>query len=261
MNKLPILMYHRIESSECPVFDREEHRYAIGLEEFAWQMKFIDRAGLQCITVSEAVDGIRAGALPKGRIVLTFDDGNRSDVVHALPMLATRGFRATFFVNMNTIEKPDGLDASMIRKLADRGMEIGSHGMTHRFLTVLAEQEQRIEIETSREALGGIAGREVRAFSPPGGRMHKQSIEIVKASSYASICSSRFGFNDTSSDPFRLKRIPITSRTGRADFAAIVRGNRMMLARHYAKAYAVWCARIALGESIYRRSRSKILWE
>jgi peptidoglycan/xylan/chitin deacetylase (PgdA/CDA1 family) len=261
MNKLPILMYHRIESNECPVFDREDARYAVDLEEFSWQLKFIDRSGMQCMTVSEAAEGLLVGRIPQGRVVLTFDDGNRSDVVHALPLLAARGFRATFFINMDAIGRPDGLDAAMIRKLAGGGMEIGSHGMTHRYLTALSGHEQQVEIETSREALSGIIGGEVRAFSPPGGRIHKQSIAIVKACSYESMCCSRFGFNGSGSDPFLLKRFPVTSCTGRPAFAAIVRGDKVRLAPLYARAYAIWFARGVLGESIYRRSRSKALWD
>lgn len=261
MNKLPILMYHRIESNQCPVFEREEARYAVGLEEFSRQLKFIDRSGMRCITVSEAVDGLRAGRTPQGCVVCTFDDGNRSDVVHALPLLAARGFRATFYIGMNTMERPDGLDAEMIRKLAGGGMEIGSHGMTHRHLTDLSEAEQRTEIETSREALGGIAGCEIRTFSPPGGRVDRRSIAMVKACSYESMCGSRFGFNGVGSDPFLLKRFPVTAGTGRTAFAAIVRGDRARLARLYARACAIRIARGVLGENIYRRSRSKALWD
>ncbi|MBI4720026.1 MAG: polysaccharide deacetylase family protein [Chitinivibrionia bacterium] len=259
MNKLPILMYHRIESNECPVLDREEARYAVALEEFSWQLEFIDRSGLRCRTVSEAAEELRAGRIPQGSIVLTFDDGNRSDFVHALPLLAARGFRATFFITADSIGKPDGLDGAMIRALAGAGMEIGSHGMTHRFLTELPEQEQRVEIETSQRELSGAAGGRIRAFSPPGGRIDGRSAAIVRAASYESMCSSRFGFNGAGSDPFMLKRFPVTSGAARAAFAAIVRGDRLRLAPLYARACAVRCARGVLGERIYRRTRSKIL--
>ena len=63
---------------------------------------------------------------------ITFDDGNASDVEHALPALRERGLRATFFVVASRIGKPAFLDAGAIRELTAAGMVIGCHGMRHR---------------------------------------------------------------------------------------------------------------------------------
>lgn len=261
MIRFPILMYHRIESQECPVFDREERRYAVSLEQFSRQMKQIESLGMRSLTVSEAVDAMRAGSLPAKSVVITFDDGNRSDVIHALPLLRTRGLRGTFYLTVDNIGKPDGLDAQMIRKLAQAGMEIGSHGMTHRFLSILPEPDVQTECETSREALSGIADVEIRSFAPPGGRIHQAALRILKACSYDSICNSRLGFNSVDTDPLQLKRFPIMASTGAKIFTAILTGNRMGLLPVYAKSQALWLARVFLGEQIYHRSRSKALWD
>ena len=261
MTRFPILMYHRIESPECPVFNREERRYAVSLEQFSNQLKEIERRGLRTCTVSEAVDELAAGSFREGSVVITFDDGNRSDVVHALPLLHTRGLKATFFITVDNIGNPEGLDTLMIRDLVQAGMEIGSHGMTHRFLTTLPPDEVRTECETSREALNGVAGVEIRSFAPPGGRVNRRALGILKSCSYDSVCGSRIGFNRTSTDPFRFRRFPVMASTSGRTFGAILAGNRFELLPVFVKSHALWLARIFLGEQIYHRSRSKALWD
>src|SRR5262245_57103342 len=66
------------------------------------------------------------------KISLTFDDGNASDALLALPELTKRKLLAGFFVCSGRIGKKHYLDSSMIHDLLDSGMTIGSHGMYHR---------------------------------------------------------------------------------------------------------------------------------
>jgi peptidoglycan/xylan/chitin deacetylase (PgdA/CDA1 family) len=54
----------------------------------------------------------------RGDVRITFDDGNASDVEHALPQLRQRGLTATFFVVAGRLGAPGFLDATGIRALA-----------------------------------------------------------------------------------------------------------------------------------------------
>ena len=71
-------------------------------------------------------------AAERNDVRITFDDGNVSDLEHALPALRARGLEATFFIVAGRIGTPGFVDASGVRQLAAAGMEIGSHGMRHR---------------------------------------------------------------------------------------------------------------------------------
>src|SRR5271165_2425896 len=51
------------------------------------------------------------------KISLTFDDGNASDVLVALPELASRGLAASFFICAGRIGKKHYLDEAMIKEL------------------------------------------------------------------------------------------------------------------------------------------------
>ena len=54
---------------------------------------------------------------------LTFDDGNASDVEHALPHLRRRDLTATFFVVAGRLGEPGFLNEADVRALTDAGME------------------------------------------------------------------------------------------------------------------------------------------
>ena len=110
-----ILEFHGIGSPHGAVTDEDELLYWLSRETFA--------SLLQAIVVT------REGSdLP---VAITFDDGNESDALIALPELAKRNLKAIFFVVGGRIGMPHYLDRAALRDLVSAGMEIGSNGMHH----------------------------------------------------------------------------------------------------------------------------------
>ena len=87
------------------------------------------------------------------KISITFDDGNASDALLALPELAKRNLKASFFVCAGRIGTKHYLDKSMIVDLIKSGMHIGSHGMHHRDWCTLSASELGEEISGARRRL------------------------------------------------------------------------------------------------------------
>lgn len=110
----------------------------------------------------DAIDG-------RDDVRLTFDDGNASDVEHALPALLERGRRAAFFPLVGRLGSPGSLSAADVRTLADAGMTIGSHGIHHRDWRRVGDDELAEELRGSRLALERLTGRPVTAASCPFG--------------------------------------------------------------------------------------------
>lgn len=257
-------MYHRIDGAGCPTPpDRpEERRYAVRLEDFRRQMAGMREAGFRGVSLGAALEG----GLPDdgGReiaVVITFDDGNRSDHECALPVLAEHGFSATFFVTGERVGRADGLSAGEIRNLCAAGMEVGSHGMTHRFLSELPAQEQETECRCSRDLLSEAAGRPVRFFSLPGGRSSKATIGILKALSYSAACTSVFGYNRAGADPYRLKRIPVTRATSEREFHGTLRRSPRVVYPAFVASRSRTLARRLLGERLYGGLRGRLVGE
>jgi peptidoglycan/xylan/chitin deacetylase (PgdA/CDA1 family) len=229
-------MYHRIVSADCPVpgDDPEEARYAVALDEFRRQMGVIAAAGRRGVSMGMVLDSLdRNGRVPADWVVLTFDDGNRSDYVHALPLVKDSGFSATFFVGGDRIGADGGVEPAMLAEMATDGMEIGSHGMTHRFLTTLDETEEEDELGRSKELLERVSGVEVRVFAPPGGRIGRRGMAALRKLTYSAVCTSP-----------------------RARFEQFVEAAAPRLLPLYARDRALRLVRRTLGESRYRRIRS-----
>ena len=72
--------------------------------------------------------------IPDRLVVLTFDDGNKSDLTYTAPWLKRYGFSATFYLTegLNVlIDKERRLTWEEIKKLHQDGFEIGNHTADH----------------------------------------------------------------------------------------------------------------------------------
>ena len=137
-----ILEFHGIGSPHGGVADADEPMYWLSRETFA--------SLLQAIVVT------REGSdLP---VAITFDDGNESDALIALPELAKRNLKAIFFVVGGRIGTPHYLDRAALRDLVSAGMEIGSNGMHHCDWRKLDSMMLHVEAHDARLRIEDLCG-------------------------------------------------------------------------------------------------------
>jgi polysaccharide deacetylase family protein (PEP-CTERM system associated) len=105
-----------------------------------------------------------------------------------LDLFDTAGVRATFFVLGWVAEREPGL----VREIADRGHEIGSHGYSHRFVYDQSPEEFRQETERSRRFLQDVSGQPVLGY-------RAASFSIVRKSLWALDVLVEVGFRYDSS--------------------------------------------------------------
>ena len=110
------------------------------------------------------------------------------------------------------------LAADEIRALHGAGIEIGSHGATHRALTRLDDADLAREVAGSRETLERITGAPVTSFCYPYGDFDDRVVEAVRAAGYRAATVIRGGISKDLSDPFRLKRVAVRGTNTRLDF-------------------------------------------
>jgi peptidoglycan/xylan/chitin deacetylase (PgdA/CDA1 family) len=101
---------------------------------------------------------------------------------------------------------------SEVRQLAEAGMEIGSHTVSHPVLGNLADAAAiTAELAESRRRLQAETGRAVKVISYPVGRSTTVTGEVVRLAQdagYAYGCVYQHGVNPKAGfDPFRLLRI------------------------------------------------------
>jgi peptidoglycan/xylan/chitin deacetylase (PgdA/CDA1 family) len=128
---------------------------------------------------------------------LTFDDGYEHYVDVLPPLIEQFSIRPLVFVPTGLIGKPAAWDYSYpvcrlnhlerrsIRKLANLGVEFGSHGHTHSDLTALGQRRLELELKQSRDVLSDLSGWRIDTISYPFGRWNQRVLETA----------SEFGFD------------------------------------------------------------------
>ncbi|HXH02180.1 MAG TPA: polysaccharide deacetylase family protein [Candidatus Competibacteraceae bacterium] len=240
----PVLMYHAL-AEQAPA---GEH-YTLSVAGFRAQLAAIAAAG----RVGCALGAVAAGRVaPERAVVLTFDDGNASDLGLALPLLREFGFTATFFLTTAHIGSgARWLDWDGVERLAAAGMEIGAHGHSHRFLDDLDEWEQLSELETPLRLLQSRLGRAPASLSFPGGRYTDFALSQARLLGYRQLCLSRPGLNACEAADALIRRFVIHRGVSARRFARIVTADPLHAAWACA-AYAIKGAgKRVLGNRIY----------
>lgn len=127
-------------------------------------------------------------------ILITFDDGNLSDLTVALPALVKRNLTATFFVCVGRMNDPRYLSRTHIAELIACGMKIGNHGMFQKNLMMLSDSELEAEVETARMMLQDITGTPVTEFAIPYGAYNRRVMKWLKSRKLGCIYTSDRGF-------------------------------------------------------------------
>jgi len=124
------------------------------------------------------------------RVRISFDDGNASDVLHALPALRERGLTGTFFVLAGRLGSRGSLGVDDVRGLAEAGMRIGSHGLDHVPWRHLSGADLHRELVEARDRIAAAAGVPVAEAALPVGRYDRRVLAEVRRLGYASLHTS-----------------------------------------------------------------------
>lgn len=226
---VPILMYHQVgpHRDGSPL-----NRWRVPPAAFARQLDHLAAVGVRGVALRDLLDEPHSG---KRRAVLTFDDGYDAIRTAALPLLRERGFSATVFAVSGRLggtndwdaERPGEalLSADGLRELHAAGLEIGSHGATHRALAALGDAELAAETAGSRAALEALLGAPVVSFCYPYGAVDGRAVEAVRSAGYRAATVIRGGIAKDLADPFRLPRVAVRGTDPFLDFRlALTRG-------------------------------------
>ncbi len=127
--------------------------------------------------------------IPDGLVVLTFDDGNKSDISFVAPQLKEYGFGASFYITEGLgyaadTNKERYVSWEDVRRLHDLGFEIGNHTGSHPNMATLPKNDihSNLELIEQRCERHGIPRPET--FVYPGWRHSLPVVEVLRERNY-----------------------------------------------------------------------------
>lgn len=241
-----VLMYHGLYPGEdTSRIDAEDLPYAVSTQNFIQQLDLLQNKNVGLINDA-------AGELPD--VVITFDDGHISNFDLAMPLLAERGLSAYIFVTGNFVgQRPHFCHPKHLAKMVEGGMEIGSHGMTHRFFDDLSNEQAECELRQSMQQLSEQCGQAVKSISYPGGRYNNSTLEYSRSAGYAQLFGSVVGTvkqADVTAIP-PLNRVAIRRGTTLQEFEKIINADVAYYAVAQTKHKAKTLVKRTLGNRLY----------
>ncbi|TWJ17321.1 polysaccharide deacetylase family protein [Geobacter argillaceus] len=258
MTAIPVLMYHALEDVGHPAGAKDpgEQLYVLQVVQFREQMEYLHGEGYRTVLLDELRE---LAEWPEKRVVLTFDDGHESNYTLALPILQEFGFTAHFFITTDWIGTTHYMTEEQVRLVHTAGMGVGSHGVTHAFISDLSEVDVNFELDESQSELTRLTGQLIESFSAPGGRMNDRAIAAAKQCGYSILCTSQVGLLKFGRSMVNIPRITIRAETSLREFAGLVAGDAAFTARMARKARLLAAAKSVLGNRLYEKMRAVVL--
>jgi len=181
VSNLNILVFHKIVENEISEWAD------INLALFTQLLEVAKSNGQKIVTISDWAENNR------GELALSFDDGHSSDFEVVLPLLQEYGAQGTFFVTPNYVGKKGYMSWEQIKILVEAGMEIGSHSLSHPFMTNLSKEKLLIELKDSKAQIEQYTSKEVESFAYPFGDCSVWTHKVAIKVGYKNICNSKPG--------------------------------------------------------------------
>jgi peptidoglycan/xylan/chitin deacetylase (PgdA/CDA1 family) len=252
-NRFQVLLYHGVSQSREEIRGKPLREF-LARSEVLSQVRWLKSNGCEFLTLKQCRALALAQKMPPRAICLTFDDGKKSDLDLVAPLLAEEGICGSFFIIPGWVGRPNYLDRNELRMLSEQGMEIGSHSLSHPFMTALSPEEMKREAFGSKKYLEDLLGTSVESYSYPYGDVNARVRDTVAQAGYSIACGARRGSNTPGSDWLVLNRWPMHDTTGLAGLRRILESGRpSMLERG-----ADWVKR-ALGMRRYVHLRQRVL--
>jgi peptidoglycan/xylan/chitin deacetylase (PgdA/CDA1 family)/glycosyltransferase involved in cell wall biosynthesis len=200
-------------------------RLGVAPELLRRQLATLRRAGFRFVSAEEVVALVTgAGGVPRGAVLLTFDDAYDDLATAAIPALAEARAPAVAFAvsarvgGSNVWDERLGLPrlplatAGQLHEVARAGIEIGSHSRTHPALDRCTPEALDEELAGSAAELAALGLPKPRLLAYPYGRAGRRVREAARAAGYAAAFTVEPGLVRPGDDPHALARIELGPR-------------------------------------------------
>jgi peptidoglycan/xylan/chitin deacetylase (PgdA/CDA1 family) len=213
---VPVLVYHNIGP-------QSKGRLWISAARFEQHMRYLRAEGYRALTIAELLE-FTAGRrpLPRKSVLIAFDDGYRSFLDHARPILKELGFTATLFVYTDFVGATGrALSWADLRALAAEGFDVQAHSKTHRDLRRRAGESDaqyaaRLDAELAlpQRLFRRYLGRPSDTLAYPFGATDDELTREIVRHGYKAAFTVRRQSNPAFVPPLRMHRSQIYADNG-----------------------------------------------
>jgi peptidoglycan/xylan/chitin deacetylase (PgdA/CDA1 family) len=222
---VPILMYHVLAA---PPPGAPFPGLYVPAPEFAAQMRALARAGFHAVTLDDLrLAWLGRRRLPPHPVVLTFDNGYRTQYTVGLPVL-----RRLHWVGVENLQlsglppSQGGLTTRDVRGLLAAGWELDTQGMSHADLPALDAARIAQQVVDAVLLIERRWHVRPRFFCYPSGRYDAAVIDEVRRDGFFGATTVSPGWADRVDDPFRLPRLRVLGGTTPRSLLELIAGAR-----------------------------------
>jgi len=227
--KIPVLLYHHLERESKIRPEDRNYSSIISVERFEEHMKFLQKGKFYTATVAELEMYIKGEMiLPEKTVVITFDDGYKSNASYAYPILKRLNFRAGIFMITRLIGEcgeKEFLDWNDMRRCGDvftyhsHSHDLHKRRENGRTDFVMARPKDAIaDLTLSAETIN------TSYFAYPHGQIGKNSEELLKIAGYRMAFGVTEAYATRETDLFDVPRFIVTPQVKSDLFEAVCGG-------------------------------------
>lgn len=232
--KVPILLYHHILSEEENI-NQKENSCVVSLENFEKQMKYLHDNGYYTITPQELSDYLyKHIPLPPKSVMINFDDGYYSNIVHAYPILKKYGFKATVFLITAAVKEKEELFNPkyfqfITRESIEKTKDVFEYASHTDNLHSSIGDKTKLFLATKEEIMGDIRQSfntvtNKKFFSYPLGQYNKVTLEALAELKFTMAVTTKEGYVTRGTNGLEIKRFIIFRTYPMKKFEQIVKG-------------------------------------
>ncbi len=213
-----VLMYHRVIKTS------EYDQLTVTPEVFDAQMNYLSEY-YNVVSLDAAAEDLYLNNKNSKNVVVTFDDGYLDNLEYALPILQKYNIPAIIYVTTdfcnqdkshpryNNDDKRLHLDWEELFELNKfDNIIIGSHTLSHPYLSRLNDIDVEKEIFKSKEIIENKLNSEVKHFCYPSGDFGSREVAFIKKAGYVTAVTVSPGKNRCNISKFEINRTEVTNK-------------------------------------------------
>ncbi len=207
-------LYHRFNESKYPSTN-------ISTSLFEKQLEYLKHNDIPVITLGGLLTLKIDDPAQKKYVIITIDDAFDSFYRNGFPLLKKFGYKATLFINTETVGSGDYLDWAELKEIMDYGIEIGNHTHSHDYFLNINSGKRaesfRSNILQAQNLIKEKLSYKPVVFAYPYGEYDQNMKQIIQELGFQIAAAQNSGVISSYSDQYALPRFPMTDLYGKLE--------------------------------------------